>query len=125
MTVLAIFVFYSEHVWHLSHMHAEQILSKQVQAHEVAPIILFRPFCCVRDADDLPSKLRQLASQYAAGSSFPLYASNTVVDNRFQCPPLGTIWVYTILQLDLVPAVLALAAVGFWVWWTGARLVFN
>ncbi|KAI0303223.1 hypothetical protein BC826DRAFT_903823 [Russula brevipes] len=42
-----------------------------------------------------------------------------------QCPPLGTIWVYTILQLDLGPAVLALCAVGVWVRWTGARLVFN
>ncbi|KAI0003070.1 hypothetical protein BJV74DRAFT_815258 [Russula compacta] len=45
--------------------------------------------------------------------------------NMQQCPPLGTIWVYTILQLDLGPAVLALSAVALWVWWTGARLVFN
>jgi len=42
-----------------------------------------------------------------------------------QCPPLGTIWVYTILQLDLGPAVMALAAVAAWVWWSGAQLVFN
>jgi hypothetical protein len=53
------------------------------------------------------------------------YAPNTIVNKRLQCPPLGTIWVYTILQLDLGPAVLALSAVGFWVWRTGARLVFN
>ncbi|KAH9999340.1 hypothetical protein BJV77DRAFT_976748 [Russula vinacea] len=45
--------------------------------------------------------------------------------NMQQCPPLGTIWVYTVLQLDLGPAVIALSAVAFWVWWTGARLVFN
>ncbi|KAI0269163.1 hypothetical protein BC834DRAFT_820423 [Gloeopeniophorella convolvens] len=45
--------------------------------------------------------------------------------NMQQCPPLATIWVYTILQLDLGPSVLALASVGLWVWWTGARLVFN
>jgi hypothetical protein len=42
-----------------------------------------------------------------------------------QCPPLGTIWVYTVLQLDLGPAVMALSAVAVWVWWTGAQLVFN
>jgi len=45
--------------------------------------------------------------------------------NMQQCPPLGTIWVYTVLQLDLGPAVLALSAVAFWVWWTGARIIFN
>jgi len=45
--------------------------------------------------------------------------------NMKQCPPIGTIWVYTILQLDLGPAAFALSTVGVWVWWTGARLVFN
>ncbi|KAH9007005.1 hypothetical protein EDB86DRAFT_2869499 [Lactarius hatsudake] len=45
--------------------------------------------------------------------------------NMQQCPPIGTIWVYTVLQLDLGPAALALSTVGVWVWWTGARLVFN
>ncbi|KAI9512167.1 hypothetical protein F5148DRAFT_973819 [Russula earlei] len=50
--------------------------------------------------------------------------SNWLVNMR-QCPPLGTIWVYTVVQLDLGPAVMALSAVALWVWWTGARLVFN
>ncbi|KAF8484947.1 hypothetical protein DFH94DRAFT_624346 [Russula ochroleuca] len=45
--------------------------------------------------------------------------------NMQQCPPLGTIWVYTVLQLDLGPAVTALSAVALWVWWTGTRIVFN
>ncbi|KAF8268240.1 hypothetical protein EI94DRAFT_1800621 [Lactarius quietus] len=45
--------------------------------------------------------------------------------NMQQCPPIGTIWVYTILQLDLGPSALALSTVGVWVWWTGARLVFD
>jgi len=45
--------------------------------------------------------------------------------NMQQCPPLGAIWVYTIILLDLGPAVLALGAVGLWVWWTGVQLVFN
>jgi hypothetical protein len=105
--------------------YSEQTLSKPVQAYEVAPSVLFRPFCRVRDADDLPSKLRQLARQHAAGLFSSLYAQNTIVDDWLQCPPLGTIWVYTIFQLDLVPAVLALSVVGFWVRWTGARLIFD
>jgi len=45
--------------------------------------------------------------------------------NMQQCPPIGTIWVYTVLQLDLGPAALALSTVGVWAWWTGQRLVFN
>jgi hypothetical protein len=59
-------------------MYSEQTLSKPVQAHEVAPSILLRPFCRVRDADDLLSKLRQLACRYAAGLLFSLYAPNTM-----------------------------------------------
>ncbi|KAK0490969.1 hypothetical protein IW261DRAFT_1556134 [Armillaria novae-zelandiae] len=41
--------------------------------------------------------------------------------NMKQCPPLATIWVYTILQLDLGPAVLNLAFVGAYVWWKGLK----
>jgi len=42
--------------------------------------------------------------------------------NMRQCPPLATIWVYTIVQLDLVPAVIGLAIVAGWVKWMGLRL---
>jgi len=41
-----------------------------------------------------------------------------------QCPPLATIWVYTVLQLDLGPAVLNLVVVGIFVWLKGLKLVF-
>jgi hypothetical protein len=40
-----------------------------------------------------------------------------------QCPPLATVWVYTIVQLDLVPAVVGLAVVASWVKWQGLRFV--
>ncbi|KAK0230832.1 hypothetical protein IW262DRAFT_1340754 [Armillaria fumosa] len=41
--------------------------------------------------------------------------------NMKQCPPLATIWVYTIFQLDLGPAVLNLALVVAYVWWKGLK----
>jgi len=44
--------------------------------------------------------------------------------NMRQCPPLATVWVYTIVQLDLGPAVLNLVAVGAFVWLKGLKLVF-
>ncbi|KAJ7781331.1 hypothetical protein B0H16DRAFT_1298458 [Mycena metata] len=37
--------------------------------------------------------------------------------NMQQCPPLITLWVYIVVQLDLGLAVLNLAAVGIFVWW--------
>jgi hypothetical protein len=41
-----------------------------------------------------------------------------------QCPPLATIWIYTIVQLDVVPAVANLAIVAAWVKWKGLKLIF-
>lgn len=41
-----------------------------------------------------------------------------------QCPPLATLWVYCILQLDLGPAVLGLTFVAIYVWVTGLKLAF-
>lgn len=40
-----------------------------------------------------------------------------------QCPALATIWVYTVVQLDLLPAVVALSAVGGYVWWKDLRIL--
>jgi len=41
--------------------------------------------------------------------------------NMQQCPPLATIWVYIIVQLDLLPAVVGLAIVVGWVKWQGLK----
>jgi len=42
--------------------------------------------------------------------------------NMQQCPPLATAWVYTIVQLDLLPAVLSLGVIGMYVWWQELNL---
>ncbi|KAI5124841.1 hypothetical protein M0805_007275 [Coniferiporia weirii] len=41
-----------------------------------------------------------------------------------QCPPLGTIWIYTVAQLDLLPAVVALASVAGFVKWKDLKIIF-
>ncbi|OCH93590.1 hypothetical protein OBBRIDRAFT_724594 [Obba rivulosa] len=41
-----------------------------------------------------------------------------------QCPPLATLWIYSILQLDLGPATLGLLFVGIFTWVTGLKLSF-
>lgn len=43
--------------------------------------------------------------------------------NMEQCPPLATLWVYTIIQLDLIPAVSSLCAVAAYVWWFELRIL--
>ncbi|KAF8076299.1 hypothetical protein FPV67DRAFT_409432 [Lyophyllum atratum] len=42
--------------------------------------------------------------------------------NMRQCPPLATVWVYTIVQLDLLPAVFSLGVISMYVWWQGLSL---
>ncbi|WVW84128.1 hypothetical protein I302_106157 [Kwoniella bestiolae CBS 10118] len=40
-----------------------------------------------------------------------------------EAPPVGTLWILTIVQLPLSRAVLALLAVGGWIWWKGMKLM--
>jgi len=47
---------------------------------------------------------------------------HVVLNIHFQCPPLVTVWIYTILQLDLGPAVLSLFTVASFVWWKGIEI---
>lgn len=43
--------------------------------------------------------------------------------NLRQCPQFATIWLYTVLQLNLNWAVLTLVMTGAWAWYTGMKLV--
>jgi len=43
--------------------------------------------------------------------------------NMKQCPPLATLWIYTVVQLDLVPAVLSLLVTGAFVWWKELKVL--
>ncbi|KAJ7095298.1 hypothetical protein B0H15DRAFT_828932 [Mycena belliarum] len=59
----------------------------------------------------------------AAGSRMLfLIKRGSYLVNMQQCPPLVTLWVYIVVQLDLGLAVLNLASVGAFVWWKGLEL---
>ncbi|TFY72740.1 hypothetical protein EVG20_g246 [Dentipellis fragilis] len=45
--------------------------------------------------------------------------------NIQQCPAIATVWVLTIIQLELGPAVTSLIGVGLWVWWSGMQILFK
>ncbi|PWN50651.1 hypothetical protein IE53DRAFT_387033 [Violaceomyces palustris] len=42
-----------------------------------------------------------------------------------QVPPLGTVWIFTIARLDLLPACVGLVIVGTWVQFAGMKLIFD
>lgn len=53
----------------------------------------------------------------------PSSPGRRVSHDAVQCPPLSTLWVYMVLQLDLGPAFFSLVLVGSWLWWSGMKLV--
>lgn len=123
--VLAILVFYSEDGQHLSRPDTENLLANRYKHTRWMQAAFF--VLSVASGTGLIYRVNYsnwlVNMQQVSGSwSTPKLR---FLKGSEQCPPLGTIWVYTILQLDLGPAVMALAAVAAWVWWSGARLVFN
>ncbi|KAL4081800.1 hypothetical protein V8B97DRAFT_1925384 [Scleroderma yunnanense] len=51
---------------------------------------------------------------------FPVAALFTAI---LQCPQSATIWLYTVLQLNLPLALLSLGLIGAWTWWSGLKLL--
>jgi len=43
--------------------------------------------------------------------------------NMSQCPPLATVWIYTVIQLELIPAFLNLVVVGAFIWWKDLKIL--
>lgn len=41
-----------------------------------------------------------------------------------RCPALGTLWVYAIVRMELLDAVLSLLAVGAYCWYDGLKIIF-
>ncbi|KAK0450049.1 hypothetical protein EV421DRAFT_1298820 [Armillaria borealis] len=52
-----------------------------------------------------------------------LLSRGSLYVNIRQVPPLGTLWIYAIVQLELGPAVLNLATVAAYVWWKDLRIL--
>ncbi|EAU84713.1 hypothetical protein CC1G_00232 [Coprinopsis cinerea okayama7 len=52
------------------------------------------------------------------------FNKSTFMVNMKQGPPLVTLWIYCIVQLDLSPAVISLAITSAFVYWKNLKLVF-
>lgn len=123
--VLAILVFYSEDGQHFSRSDTENLLANRYKHTRWMQAAFF--VLSVASGTTLIYRVNYsnwLVNMQEVSDTWST-PQLRLFNGLKQCPPLGTIWVYTILQLDLVPAVMALAAVAAWVRWSGARLVFN
>lgn len=61
-----------------------------------------------------------------AGGSWMIYLINmeSYVYVVGRCPALGTLWVYSVVRMELVDAVISLLLVGAYVRWKSLKLVF-
>ncbi|KAI0035667.1 hypothetical protein K488DRAFT_82854 [Vararia minispora EC-137] len=90
------------------------------------PLIGVAVFYVNRHKNKKSIQLALLAISFAAGTRSIWLVNNAnwrIVMQ--QTPPLGAAWVYTIVALDLVPAVVALLGVGAWTYWAGMSIVFR
>ncbi|KAJ7667936.1 hypothetical protein DFH06DRAFT_233663 [Mycena polygramma] len=101
--ILSIFVFYS----------------KQRQLRDSIPdAYTYVRFTATRYKRDQRLQLLLFLMGTAAGSRMLfLIKRGSYLANMRQCPPLVTLWVYIVVQLDLGLAVLNLAMVGAFCWW--------
>ncbi|PBL02495.1 hypothetical protein ARMGADRAFT_891609, partial [Armillaria gallica] len=91
--ILSVFIFYS----------ADRLLATRYKSHRTMQFIFF------------------VIANVVGPRMVYLLSRGSWLVNMKQCPSLATIWVYTIFQLDLGPAVLNLAFVVAYVWWKGLK----
>ncbi|KAJ7129773.1 hypothetical protein C8R44DRAFT_615137 [Mycena epipterygia] len=99
------------------------ILSIFVFYSKVSTEMLTRYLAASRYKRDQRMQLLLFLLGTAAGSRMLfLIKRGSYLVNIQQCPPLVTVWVYIVIQLDLGLAVLNLAMVGTFCWWKGLDL---
>ena len=53
-----------------------------------------------------------------------VYPTRPLLTLVVQDPPLATLWIFAIVQLDLGPSVASLLVTGAFVWWKGLKTIF-
>ncbi|THH12386.1 hypothetical protein EW145_g43 [Phellinidium pouzarii] len=99
------------------------IYTTQSRATNASSVAL--PVCNLWFKVDLCGQLVELENGDETGISEGNFGPAPAPDNNLQCPPLGTMWIYTIVQLDLLPAVIGLGLVAGFVKWKDLKIVFN
>ncbi|KAJ6599149.1 hypothetical protein DFH09DRAFT_1021988 [Mycena vulgaris] len=90
---------------------------------EGVPILSIFVFYTARYKRDQRMQLFLFLMGTAAGSRMLfLIKRGSYLVNMRQCPPLVTLWVYIVVQLDLGLAVLNLVSVAAFSWWKGLEL---
>jgi len=88
------------------------------------PILSIFIFYTTRYKQDRRMQLLLVAISVLVGSRMLWLLNNASwLVNMQQCPPLATVWIYTVVQLDLVAAVVSLLIVGGFVWWNRLKIL--
>lgn len=113
LSVLSIFIYYSEHLDPRSPgLNLNPTTSEQAQAKPKSKIPLLRHGSRRWPAIGLGRKQSFVGGRHETGAP-----QCSVPGDRLtfpQAPPLAVLWIYTIVQMDLGPAVLSLIFVGVW-----------
>ncbi|KAJ7699999.1 hypothetical protein B0H17DRAFT_925833 [Mycena rosella] len=96
------------------------VVDRMVQGVPILSIFVF--YTSRYKRDQRMQLLLFLVGTTAGSRMLFLLKRGTYLVNMRQCPPLVTLWVYTVIQLDLGLAVLNLVSVGAFAWWKGLEL---
>ncbi|KIK98761.1 hypothetical protein PAXRUDRAFT_823544 [Paxillus rubicundulus Ve08.2h10] len=110
----------------IHHQYAKQPTIRDIADRLVNtfPIMAIFMFYTVRHKDDTIAQLALFLLSLGVGPRMIwLVNRGSWLTNLAQCPQVATIWLYTVVQLRLSLALLSLALIGGWTWWTGLRLL--
>lgn len=124
-TVLSVFIFYSKWLVLTWLIAAQLPYSEQVQIHATNAGVSVRVILRNGDSSNLAHQYGILDYQHETGKVDLQsgYWSKKLLTFE-QCPPLATIWIYCIVQLNLGHAIAGLAIVYGWVYYKNMKLFF-
>ncbi|KAF8842270.1 hypothetical protein BDN67DRAFT_966032 [Paxillus ammoniavirescens] len=110
----------------IHHQYAKQPTIRDIADRLVNtfPIMAIFMFYTVRHKDNTIAQLALFLLSLGVGPRMIwLVNRGSWLTNLAQCPQVATIWLYTVVQLRLSLALLSLALIGGWTWWTGMSLL--
>ncbi|KIM46271.1 hypothetical protein M413DRAFT_441352 [Hebeloma cylindrosporum] len=99
----------------------EAIMDRMIPS---VPILSLFIFYTTRYKQDRRMQALLFVISFTVGSRMIFLLNNASwLVNMKQCPPLATLWIYTVVQLDLAPAVLSLLAIAAFVKWKDLKVL--
>ncbi|KAH7887824.1 hypothetical protein F5I97DRAFT_1863089 [Phlebopus sp. FC_14] len=110
----------------IHHQYAKQPGFRDIAGRLVntLPIMSIFMFYTIRHKDNIRTQIALFLLSLGVGPRMIwLVNRGSWLTNISQCPQFATIWLYTVIQLNLPLAILSLALIGVWTWWTSMKLL--